>query len=241
MMETERRFFFCHLQKTAGTTLIRRIRSDFPECAVYPLPTDGDPIARVISVENLLSVWAERGEEIRVVTGHFPLCTAELLGGEFTTLTVLRHPVERTMSYVRHHRRRTPEDADLTLEQVYDDEFRFHGLIHNHMTKMLSLVPAEMDDGALTRVSFTPERLERAKERLAGVDVVGIQEDFESFCRELSERFGWSLADSLSPAPRTHADVEPAFRDRILEDNAHDVELYEFARRLVADRTQVPR
>jgi Sulfotransferase family len=238
-MSEQPRFFFCHLQKTAGTTLIRRIRGDFPERAVYPLPTDGGPIARVISVDNLLSVWAKRGDEIQVVTGHFPLCTAELLSGDFTTLTVLRHPLERTVSYMRHHRRRTPEDAHLTLEQVYDDEFRFHGLIHNHMTKMLSLLPAEMNDGALTRVSFTRERLERAKERLAGVDVVGLQENFESFCRELSERFGWSMADSLSPKPHAHEDMSPAFRERILEDNAHDIELYEFARRLVAERTPV--
>ena len=238
-MNAPDRYFFCHLQKTAGTTLIRRIRGDFPERAVYPLPTDGDPIARVISVDHLLSVWAERGDEIRVVTGHFPLCTTELLGGGFTTLTVLRHPLDRTVSYLRHHRRSTPEDADLTLEQIYDDGFRFHGLIHNHMTKMLSLDPEEMNDGALTRVSFTGERLARAKERLAGVDVVGIQEDFESFCRELAERFGWSMADSLATSPRAHGELRPGFRDRILEDNAHDVELYEFARRLVAEREQV--
>ena len=190
MNTPERRYFFCHLQKTAGTTLIRRIRGGFPERAVYPLPTDGDPIARVISVEHLLSIWETRGDEIRVVTGHFPLCTAELLGGGFTTLTVLRHPLERTASYLRHHRRSTPEDADLTLEQIYDDGFRFRGLIHNHMTKMLSLDPEEMSDGALTRVSFTRERLARAKERLASVDVVGIQEDFQTLCRDLSDGTG---------------------------------------------------
>ena len=96
-------------------------------------------------------------------------------GRGFTTLTVLRQPLERTVSYLRHHRRRTPEDAELTLEEVYDDDLRFHGLIHNHMTKMLSLTPEEMNEGVLTRVEFTPERLERAKERLAGVDVVGLQ------------------------------------------------------------------
>jgi hypothetical protein len=234
-----RRFFFCHLQKTAGTTLIRQIRGNFPERAVYPLPSDGDEIARVISIEHLLSVWRARGDEIRVVTGHFPLCVTELLGGGFTTLTVLRHPLERTISYLRHHRVRTPADARLTLEQVYDDGFRFNGLVYNHMTKMLSLSREEMDAGALTRVRFTRERLERAKERLAGIDVVGLQEDFEGFCLELSERFAWSFTESLSP--RQHAPVElPAeFTDRILCDNQHDVELYEFARHLVAERAQV--
>jgi hypothetical protein len=235
----ERRFFFVHLQKTAGTRLTRRIRHHFPERAVYPLRTDGDPIARVISVDHLLEVWAARGEEISVVTGHFPLCTTELLGGGFTTLTVLRHPLERTVSYLRHHRRRTRADAGLTLEAVYDDDFRFNALVHNHMTKMLSLAPEEMDDGALTRVEFTDERLERAKERLAGVDAVGLQEDFDGFCDQISDQFGWHLADPLPRANRPPIELSPGFRERILQDNAHDVELFEFARNLVARRARL--
>jgi hypothetical protein len=238
-MSANGRFFFCHLQKTAGTTLIRRIRGDFPERAVYPHSSDGDEIARVISVDHLLSVWAARQEEIQVVTGHFPLCVADLLGGKFTTLTVLRHPLDRTVSYLRHHRRRTPADADLTLEEVYYDGFRFNGLVHNHMTKMLSLTCGEMDDGALTRVSFTRDRLERSKERLARIDAIGLQEDFDAFCSELSARFGWRLVDRLSPKQHPPVELAPQFRDRILEDNAHDLELYEFARRLVAERSQV--
>jgi hypothetical protein len=234
----QRRFFFVHLQKTAGTTLIRRIRSEFPDGAVYPHTSDGDWIARVISVEHLLAVWRARREAIRVVTGHFPLCTADLLGARFTTLTVLRHPLERTVSYLRHHRRLTPEDAELTLEEIYDDEFRFHGLIHNHMTKMLSLSPEEMDSGALTRVEFTPTRLARAKERLAGVDVVGLQEDFESFWGELAGRFGWTLGDHAPQPQRPPPGLSPELRERILADNALDIELYEFARRLVAERSR---
>ena len=121
-----RRYFFVHIQKAAGTSLFRRLKRQFPPAAVYPNDTDGDPIARVISVDHLRRRFAERGDEIRVVTGHHPLATAELLGGGFTTLTILREPVERTLSYLRHHRLRTPADAQLTLEGVYDDPFRFH-------------------------------------------------------------------------------------------------------------------
>lgn len=238
-MSDPQRFFFCHLQKTAGTALIRRIRGDFPERAVFPHASDGDEIARVIDIEHLLSTWSQRGDEIRVVTGHFPLCTTEVLGGGFTTITVLRHPLDRTISYLRHHRRRTPADAGLSLEQVYDDDFRFNGLVHNHMTKMLSLSPGEMTDGALTRVAFTSERLERAKRRLAGVDYVGLQESFEEFCAQLTARLGWALTDPLSKPEMPPAEVPPEFGERILEDNAQDVELYEFARGLVAERSRI--
>jgi hypothetical protein len=104
---------------------------------------------------------------------------------------------------------------------------------------MLSLAPEEMADGVLTRVEFTPERLERAKERLSGVDAVGLQEGFDAFCAELSERFGWSLDDRLSPKQHPRFELEPGLRDRILEDNADDLELYDYGRRLVAERAGV--
>jgi hypothetical protein len=235
----QRRFFFVHLQKTAGTSLILRLQRHYPRAAIYPNKSDGDIVACVISVEHLLERWAARGEQVRFVSGHFPLCTTELLGGGFTTLTVLRDPVERTLSYLRHHRQVTPGDAELSLEDVYGDDFRFHGLVHNHMTKMLSLLPEEMDAGALTRVEFDDERLERAKRRLAGVDAVGLQEDFDSFCDQVARRFGWRLGPPLRANPTRTCDVSPQLRARIEEDNAADLELYAFARGLVARRRGV--
>ena len=214
----------------------RQIKRHFDRATIYPDASDGDIVTCVISVDHLLRRWKARGHEIKVVTGHFPLCTSELLGGGFTTLTVLRDPVERTLSYLRHHRKLTPADHDLPLEAIYDDPFRFHGLVHNHMVKMFSLTPAEMTDGALTPVDFTPERLERAKANLSGVDAIGLQEHFGEFCDALVRRFGWQLrrparANRTPPVP-----VSDAFRHTIAGDNAMDLELYEFARQLVAER-----
>ena len=245
MSDNHNRYFFVHVQKTAGTSLIRRLRHTYGQTGIYPNKTDGDIVACVISIEHLLERWRARNHEIRVVTGHFPLCTAELLDGEFTTLTLLREPVERTLSYLRHHRVLTPEDRDTPLEAIYHDSFRFHGLVHNHMVKMFSLTREEMDAGMLTRVEFTPERLERAKERLAGVDAIGLQEDFDYFGAEVADRFGWRLGEPLHANRTEPIDVSESFRARIAEDNAFDVELYEFAqqlceRRRAAARAQAP-
>src|SRR5262245_50870550 len=154
--DPDRRYFFVHLQKTAGTSLILRLRERLAPPLVYPDPTDGPVVDSVLSVDHLLARWEARREQIRIVTGHFPLCTTQLLGGSFTTLTVLRDPVERTLSYLRHHRRETPADEHKSLEEIYEDPFRFDTLIHNHMVKMLSLEVGEMTDGALTQVEFTP-------------------------------------------------------------------------------------
>ncbi len=186
--------------------------------------------------DHLVARWAVRGDQIHVVAGHFPLCTTELLPVEFTTFTVLREPVERTLSYLRHHRLLVAEDRDKPLEEIYDDPLRFHGMVHNHMVKMFSLTTDEMTSGMMTHVEFTPDRLARAEEQLATVDVVGLQEDFDGFCDELEARFGWDLGEPVVANTTAPTDVPPALVDRIVEDNALDVELYDFARRLVSER-----
>lgn len=235
-------YFFVHLQKTAGTSVFFQMHQSMGRPAVYPDRTSGDydditdPAEPVVSVDHLQRRWAVRRDQIRVVTGHFPMCTTELLDAEFRTFTILREPVARTLSYLRHHREVTPGDADLPLEAVYDDDFRFHGLIHNHMVKMFSLTVEEMTDGVVTRVEATPERLERAKQNLARIDVVGLQEDYAGFVRELDRRFGWSLSTPQHLNRSAPAPADDALCERILADNAQDMELYEFARSLVRER-----
>jgi len=236
------RYFFVHLQKTAGTTLSHRLMRHFGRAEFYPNDSDGDAVDASLSVDHLLERWRERGSEIRMVRGHFPLCTTELLGVPFTTMTVLREPVERTLSLLRHHKRFHRDDPR-TLEQIYDDPFRFRGQIHNHMVKMLSLTTDEMTGWALTEVDFGPEHLDRAVAALDAMEVVGLQDDLESFCAELTQRFGWDLGE---PAflNQTDADAEPAteaFRLRIATDNALDQALWEHAQVLVARRAAAPR
>lgn len=223
------RFFFVHLQKTAGTALWRRLRAQFPPEAVYPGPGDGSPPDSVLSVERLVRRWSDRRDDVRVVAGHFPLCTVELLDAPFVTLTVVREPVERTLSYLRHHRETTPADADRSLEEIYEDPIRFE-LLHNHMVKMLSLTTDEMSHGALTPVRFDDQRLARAVDALDRIDAVGFQEDFEAFCAELTERFGWDLGGPIFMNRTEPVEVPAEFRARIARDNAHDVSLYEHAR-----------
>lgn len=234
MAEPDQRFFFVHLQKTAGTTLTERMRAHFGADAVYPGDADlrDDWVSALISTDFLADRWQQRSEDLRVVTGHFPLCTAELLGGGFTTLTVLRHPVERTLSWLRNRRRANRELREATLEEIYDDPLRFDGLVHNHMVKMFSLTVDEMTDGVMTPVEFGPERLARAKARLAGIDVVGFQERFDEFCEELSARYGWDLGEARRENQTQPADVAAALQERIAADNADDVSLYEFAREI---------
>jgi Sulfotransferase family len=238
MSTQPQRFFFVHVQKAAGTSLVFRLRRQFGRARIYPLPSDKGNVAAVIAVEHLRERWQTHRDSLRVITGHFPLCTVELFDDDFTTVTVLREPVERTLSYLRHHQKLTPSDAARPLEEVYEDEFRFRGLIHNHMVKMFSLTLDEMTDGVLTPVEFTRERLERAKENLARVDAVGDSGSFDVFCAELERRFGWHLGESTHVNRTEPVDVSESFRARIADDNAMDVELYEYARAMIRSRLE---
>lgn len=234
---SDERFFFVHVQKTAGTELFRRMRLHFGTKAVYPDDSDGTLPDPILLTEMLVDRWRTRGNEIKVVTGHFPLCVADILGGGFTTLTVLREPVDRTMSFLRHFHQLFPATRSSTFEELYADPLRFHGLIQNHMVKMFSLTPEEMDHGAMSMVEFSPERLERAKEQLATVDVIGIQERFEDFYDELVVRFGFAVTERLNANSTNPADFSESFLERIAEDNALDIEFYEYAKELVTQRS----
>jgi hypothetical protein len=231
------RFFFVHMQKTGGISLYLRMQRQFGGEGVYPDATDGDPVAvsPQLMLPVLLERWAARRDEIRVVTGHFPLCTTELLDANFTTFTVLRDPVERTLSYLRHHRETTPADSELPLEEIYEDPGNFRHFIENHMVKMLSLRSEELRPSAMmTVVDLDRRRLEKAQDALESMDAFGLQENLEGFARLLESRYGWSLGALVHENVTGRTDVPASFRQQIAEDNSLDMELYEHARTLLA-------
>lgn len=239
-MSEPERFFFVHLQKTAGTALFQALRQQFGPEAVYPMPEhEAVPSVRT-DTGHLREVFERQGDQIKVVAGHFPLCTTELLGVPFTTFTVLRDPFARTLSFLRHRRQSIPELADRSLEELYQDPPVLHGMIHNHMTKMLGLAPGQLrhDFAMLTMVDFDDELVERSRSALERIDVVGLQERFAGFWAELEARFGWDLGE-VRVANRTEAgpgDVSAELEAAIRRDNRLDFELYEHAVDLVERR-----
>ncbi len=233
------RYFVVHLQKTAGTTLRDRFRATFPDVAIYPNADDGrDKRLSVISLSHLLERWKVRKGEIRVVAGHFPLSTVELLDADFVTVSILREPVDRTLSYLRHQKKINPDDRDRSLEEIYDDPFRFNGLVRNHMVRMFSIGADEMGpgDGVLTDVPDSTARLERAQEAVAGLDAFGLQPCFEEFWGEFASRHDLVAGEPLRSNATEPEDAPDHLVDRIRSDNELDVALYDFARTLYSAR-----
>jgi len=238
------KFFFVHLQKTGGISLLWRLRRVFPDPSTYPNQSDGDTWADgpQMSTDLLMQRWAnpERRNEIQLIAGHFPLCSMQLLRQEFISFTVLREPVERTLSFLRHYRINHPAAGERSLEEIYEDPFIARNILRNHMTKMLSLTTKEMTDGVLTDIEMTSDHLQRATENLAAMKLVGVTERLEDFAQLLAQEFTWDLGSPIYSNDTPPARVSQAFRKRIARDSSVDVELYRYAdelnRAVTADR-----
>jgi hypothetical protein len=237
------RFLFVHLQKTGGTALFQRLREHFGPQGVYPTPDEKGDVRAVTDLDFLVERLRVHGDEVRVVTGHFPLCTNDLLGGGFTAFTVLRDPVERTLSLLRRRQEAEERFRGRTFEDIYADD-SLTDIIRNHMVKMLSITVDELESAPLVMpVEFDRTRLEQAKANLRDrVDVFGLQEHFDEFCADISNRFGWDLGAPRFANRTQRAIVSDELRRQIAKDNAFDVELYDFARQLWGERrkTSVP-
>jgi hypothetical protein len=234
------RVFFVHLQKTAGTALLRALRRTLGPDAVYPTPELDEVPSIHIDTALLREAFAREGDRIQVVVGHYPLCTTELLGAPFRTITVLRDPLERTLSFLRHRRQETPDLAGASLEELYRDPYVLFGMIHNHMTKMLGISTEEMVHplGMLNMVEFDDAFAGRARAGLERIDVIGLQERFDDFLALLEARFGWDLGDVgyVNRTERRDDDTSDVLEWSIRKDNALDFDLYRFAVDLVERR-----
>ena len=222
-------FFFVHVMKTAGMTFNRYIDANFFPDEIYPGP-DGDPTgADYWVIARLRAAVEERVDRVRLWRGHFPYFVTDLVPGAIT-LSLMREPVARTLSQLDNHRRGHAPDAD--LEELYEDRLINGRMIRNHQTKIFSMTEADGPSTCWHIMKLDRERLTAAQSTLERVDVLGFQEEFEVFLRRLEHRYNWRIEHvddvNVGDEPR----VSESFRRRIAEENALDVELYEYARQL---------
>jgi hypothetical protein len=236
----KRKFFFIKLMKTGGGTLLQQILANFERARVYPYEKyDRDLETANYDIEYLTGLSTERRDAVSVFTGHFPFVAVELLGMQLTTITILRDPVERTLSYLRHCKRHHEQHRELPLEEIYEDPFFYRCFIENHQAKQFAFTGKDQPQAYMDVLEVDAARLELAKANLARVDVLGLQERFDDLLKDLHERYGWTLAAgkdrnvSGSGGDR----VTESFRRRIAADNEADVEFYAFARDLCDQRS----
>ena len=215
---------FLHLPKTAGSTLMHVLESQYGSNRILKLyeSTFGDEVAR-LSADEL------RGT--RVIAGHFYFGVHAWLPGSFRYLTFLREPVARVLSHYEFVRRQPGHylhEAASTLGLA--DYVRFCGGAepNNDQTRLLAGAELATSDG-----TSSPEMLAAATKNLDLHAAVGLTEAFDASVVLMRRTFGWRrpLYVSRNVAGRRHAEavLSTEAREIIEAHNSLDVELYRYA------------
>jgi hypothetical protein len=249
--QTEQRdlIFFVHILKTGGSSLNTMVRPLFPVEAVYPCalkrpgrrtnPGQGLRGWRMayVAIPFLRMFDESRRRRFRFVAGHLPYCVAELFEQPVRCISFFRDPVSRTISHLKQARTLQPRYKGWPLDRLYAHDTFHEQFIANLQTRHFA---HEMSD-ELTSV-FVPKRLtpgdiERAKQRVAGLEFIGILEDYEASISLLKRQLGLPITNVVNRrVPYDDCDVPADLPARIAEDNAIDMELYEFVKSLYYGR-----
>ncbi|MGQ0657949.1 MAG: sulfotransferase family 2 domain-containing protein [Chromatiales bacterium] len=234
---------FTHIPKTAGGTVTNFLRSSVPPETVLFLDGPGQQPTR----EELRRV-IENSPPARVIYGHiaFYLKVEELIGGEICRITMLRDPIQRIVS--TYYFFRTIADVNPTGRRLLDENISLYDYVtkhpsrqtDNYMVRFLADVP--LKDVPIGQCDGN--MLEQSKSNLLNhFDIVGLTEDCESFLARVSDTFGFdnriARPANVNKARPALEQVDKAAIHAIEERNALDIELYEFAQRLVSLHRQV--
>jgi hypothetical protein len=89
-------------------------------------------------------------------------------------------------------------------------------------------------------IDIDAARQATARSTLETMDLVGLHEHYDELLAEVSERFGWRIRRRggwrVSEEAERGWSVSESFRRRIADDNAADVEFYQFASALRRER-----
>ena len=228
-----RTFFFVHVMKTGGTTFAQHLHANFLREQRYPLADQGVKRQQeYYLIDEVRALTPEQRATIRLYAGHFPYVVSDLVAAD-VTLTILRDPVERTVSFLRHCKRYHERMRDMELEEIYVDGWMHPLCIRNYQTKMFAMTLDDKLESHLDVIEIDAARFDIALATLERVDVLGLNDRYEEFVAEVRNRFGWKIG----PAPDLRVstedwDVSSSFHARIAEENAADVAFYAAARKL---------
>jgi hypothetical protein len=227
---------FNHIPKTAGSTMKYVLWRNF----------GGEGTAFLMSDHAAgLAPLRERLEDERTAPGVVVAHTGHGLherlpaGHDYLPFTLLREPLDRTVSAYFHIVDQVPIEID--LERFLGEEFTLQSF--NAQTAFLAGLDADhhLDGRPLDRSLYDEELLERAKRNLAAHAVVGLTERFDETLLLLRDAYGWPLRKTLYRSTnvgvaRRRAPLSAAEMEAVRANNELDLRLYAYATELFERR-----
>jgi hypothetical protein len=187
------RVLFVHVQRTGGTSLRRMIEYVHGTDRVHP-STDylaARPGERYPAAVETLEHW-DLLPDHRFLFGHFIAAVVDLLPTRYRPATMLRDPVDRSVSIIRLHAWRTGRTVS---ELLGDDEF-----LVTHVADLQTRVFGSDLERGPVRPQETDAAddamLERARDRLATFEFVGRTEQFAASLAKFDHLFGTKIRSS---------------------------------------------
>ena len=186
----------------------------------------------------------ETARKTRFIAGHFTYNLAPIFSQTPIYITMLRDPVERTISEYAQIKR-SPEHfayefaKDRTLLEYVSDP-RSRAVYGNIQTRFIGFDNPTGETGRW-KITDNPENLKRALERLETFAFVGVVERYDESMAVLCDTFDWELPampDTLNLSTNRPSDIPQEAIDIIREHNRQDSVLYEAGKRLFETRYQ---
>lgn len=174
-------------------------------------PNDEDLVARAHGwypgsgeFVDILRSGVTHGADIFI--GHFPFVLREESESDPVTVALLRDPLDRTLSMLRH-RKPKGRQPDLSHEQLLDHHDFVERQVRDYQTKIFAIDSIQQCPETVD-IAFDvdEERFKSAVDRLSTVNVLGLTEDFEGFSACFTEATGVAShprRDNKSPIRET--------------------------------------
>jgi hypothetical protein len=232
------RIFFLHLPKCGGVSVNRALSRAFGAEKLAGLnPTASWQAAEIRGEDpwdyrTSLLFYYMAMKRVNVVTGHYTWSEEAYrhFSEDWAYITLLRDPVRRWFSHYFYDRYRN--DAGFGIEEDLST------FLHSERAKeMGALYALRLSD---LQVTDMERAVEQAKTNLEKFDVLGFTEDINDFVDQFLHRFEVHLNvphKNKSPAEdkKDQAQVNQEYVSRVRDLCKYDVEIYDYARKLVSN------
>lgn len=237
--------FFCHVMKTAGTSVrLGLLKSGIFEAhQMAPYLPNGKAVDLlpfyVINPFLMKDKLPKELGAIRFISGHYPFLAYRLFPAPLATASLFRDPIDRAVSHLKHLQRQSFPDR--SYEDVYNDKKVFDDYLYNLQARAFVFEDENVNSLMQRTFDWNEELFERAKRNVELLDIIGLTDEFPTFIRSLEEAFGWKFKEiaHYHDAPKTQPEVPESLRERMREDLDYDVRFYEHVKKVYAERQVV--
>lgn len=219
MNKLDEKYFFLHIEKTAGTSLVEYLKHARKDTFQYIHPDK-------LEDENFLN---NEFPNFSVIAGHIGCNLAMKYMKDFYKITFLRNPIDRVLSFY-YYAKEIPKTYDPITVKSKDlnmiDFFEF--CKESNERRFVNGMTFKLSD------NHGKDELLNAKRNLEKIDFIGIQENFNESLMMLSYVTNLGIPKSVPFENKTKnrsfvPELPKTVVDKIVELNQKDIELYNYA------------